>query len=81
MSISEREITTHRDQKVVSSVMIFHVQNIVHHLLHLLVSVESSKSLIINNWTISVESFVIPETAGPAIVVLHCSGKDLDGFT
>ena len=71
------EVTAHGDQDMVALVVLMFVNNHIHQISYLLFSIVCLKSRICDNWVISVELVVKPESCGVAIVVIHRTSEDL----
>ena len=71
------EVTAHRYEDVIALVVLVLMNNDIQKIAHLLFSIVSLKSRICDNWVISIELIIKPETSGVAIMVIHRTSEDL----
>ena len=79
MSISESEIAPHGHQDMITLVDVKHLINLCCEQITLPVGIEGFKVFIVNNWAVSIEAIIPPETIKVAVVIVHCVGVDLGG--
>ena len=65
------KIATHWDQDVVSLVVLMLVNDHIHEVAYLCLSVKCLESGISDNWIISVELIIKPESLRVAVVIIH----------
>lgn len=78
VGIGIAEVAAHGDHYVVASVVGRHLAHcVVVHFFYLLVGVESGQVGVGHYGVVAHEALVVPETAWPAVVVLHCTRENL----